>query len=109
MVITKRIINHDVSTETHFYISSLSGNAEQILYDVRGHWGVENGLHWVLYVAFDEEHSRVRKDHAPANLAVLMQMALNLLKQENTAKGGIKAKRLQAGWNENYLLKVLLG
>lgn len=109
MVITKRIINQEVSTETRFYISSLSGNAEQILHAVRGHWGVENGLHWVLDVTFDEDHSRVRKDHAPANLAVLRQMASNLLKQEQTAKGGIKAKRLQAGWNENYLLKVLLG
>lgn len=109
MVITERIIDQDVSRETRFYISSLPNNARQILHAVRGHWGVENGLHWVLDVAFDEDRSRVRKDHAPANLAVLRQMALNLLKQEKTAKGGIKAKRLQAGWNEDYLLKVLSG
>jgi predicted transposase YbfD/YdcC len=109
MVVTKRFTDEKISSETRFYISSLAGNAEQILHAVRGHWGVENGLHWVLDVAFDEDHSRVRKDHAPANLAVLRQMALNLLKQENTAKGGIKAKRLQAGWNEDYLLKVLSG
>ena len=109
MIITKRITEQSISSQTRFYISSLPGDADQFLHAVRGHWGVENGLHWVLDVAFGEDHSRVRKDHAPANLAVLRQMALNLLKQEKTAKGGIKAKRLQAGWNENYLLKVLSG
>jgi predicted transposase YbfD/YdcC len=107
MIITKRITDRSNSSQTRFYISSLPGDADQFLHAVRGHWGVENGLHWVLDVAFDEDHSRVRKDHAPANLAVLRQMALNLLKQEKSANGGIKAKRLQAGWNENYLLKVL--
>ena len=74
---------------------------------VRSHWGVENSLHWVLDVVFDEDHSRVRKDNAPQNLAVIRQLALNLLKKEKTAKGGIQAKRLQAAWDENYLLKVL--
>jgi len=62
-----------------------------------------------LDIAFNEDRSRVRKEHAPANLAVLRHMAVNLLKQETSAKGGIKAKRLQAGWNEDYLLKVLSG
>jgi hypothetical protein len=64
-------------------------------------------LHWVLDVVFDEDHSRIRKDYAPQNIAVIRQMALNLLKKEKTAKGGIQAKRLQAAWDENYLLKVL--
>lgn len=109
MVEAKRITGKATSVETRFYISSLPGNAERILQSTRDHWGVENGLHWVLDVAFNEDRSRVRKDHAPANLAVLRHMAVNLLKLEKTAKGGIKAKRLQAGWDEGYLLKVLSG
>jgi hypothetical protein len=62
-----------------------------------------------LDIAFDEDRSRVRKVHAPANLAVLRNMSVNLLKQETSAKGGIKAKRLQAVWTEDYLIKVLSG
>jgi predicted transposase YbfD/YdcC len=77
--------------------------------------GASNGpllpdsLHWVLDIAFDEDHQRVRKDNGPANFAVLRHIALNLLKQEKTVRAGIKAKRLKAGWDEPYLLKVLFG
>ena len=67
----------------------------------------ENELHWVLDIALNEDHSRVRKDQAPENLAVLRHIALNSLKHEKTAKGGIHAKQLQPGWKEDYLLKVL--
>jgi len=66
-------------------------------------------LHWVLDIAFREDESRVRKDHGPENLAVLRHIALNLLKQEQTAQTGIKTKRLKAAWDEDYLLKVLSG
>jgi predicted transposase YbfD/YdcC len=74
---------------------------------VRDHWGVENGLHWSLDVSFGEDACRVRADYAAENFSRLKRIALNLLKQEKTAKVGIKAKRLMAGWDEKYLFKVL--
>ena len=74
---------------------------------MRSHWGVENGLHWVLDIAFQEDASRMRKDHSQQNFVVLRHMALNLLKQEQTAKCGIKARRLKAGWSDDYLHQVL--
>ena len=107
MVICTRIIGEKETKEVRYFITSLPSNAERILYAVRKHWGIENELHWTLDVALNEDHSRVRKDQAPENFAVLRHMALNLLKQEKTAKGGIHAKQLQAAWNEDYLLKIL--
>jgi len=107
MIQSERRIQENVSSQTHYFITSLSNDARAILAAKRAHWGIENGLHWVLDVAFREDDSRVRHGNADQNLAVIRHMALNLLKQEKTAKGGIKAKRLQAAWNEDYLVKVL--
>ena len=107
MVICTRIIGDKVTKEVRYYISSLSSDAERILHAVRKHWSIENKLHWVLDVALKEDHSRVRKEQAPENMAVLRHIALNLLRQEKTAKGGIHARQLQAAWNQDYLLKVL--
>jgi len=107
MVVCTRIVGDKQTKRVRFYISSLPSNAQRILEIVRKHWAIENELHWVLDVALNEDHSRVRKDHAPENLAVIRHIALNLLKQEKTAKGGIHAKQLQAAWKEDYLLKVL--
>ena len=76
---------------------------------VRTHWSIENGLHWVLDIAFREDDSRLRKDNSDQNFAILRHIALNLLKQEKKGKGGIQAKRLRAGWDEDYLLRVLSG
>lgn len=99
----------EITAQTRYYITSLSGDASQVAHAVRAHWAIENALHWTLDVAFREDDSRVRKDHAPQNLAILRQIALNLLKQETSRKRGVKGKRLLAGWDEGYLLKVLLG
>jgi predicted transposase YbfD/YdcC len=107
MVICTRIIAGRETREVRYYISSLLSNAERILQAVRKHWSIENKLHWILDVALNEDRSRVRKDQAPENFAVLRHIALNLLKQEKTAKGGIHAKQFQAALREDYLLKVL--
>lgn len=109
MIESERIIGDKSSVETRFFISSLASDAKRLLQAIRSHWGIENSLHWTLDITFAEDRSRVRKDHAPENLAVIRHMALNLLKQETTAKGGVKAKRLQCAWSEDYLLKVLAG
>jgi predicted transposase YbfD/YdcC len=109
MIQSERHLDGQVTEEFRYFISSLANDARQILNAKRSHWGIENKLHWVLDVAFREDDCRVRLGNAPQNLAVLRHMALNLLKQEKTAKGGIKAKRLQAAWNDDYLFKVLSG
>ncbi|BCM88186.1 hypothetical protein IAD21_01783 [Abditibacteriota bacterium] len=91
----------------HFYLSSLPPDAPRLLGAIRAHWGIENSLHWVLDVAFDEDDCRVRRDHAAHNLATLRKIALNLLRSDQKLKVGIKARRKVAGWNEDYLLRLL--
>jgi predicted transposase YbfD/YdcC len=107
MVRSKRVVGDEESVESRYYISSLQGEARQLLEATRTHWEIENCVHWVLDIAFNEDDSRVRQGHAPQNLAVVRHLALNLLKMEQTSKGGVKARRKRAGWDEDYLLKVL--
>ena len=97
------------TVQSRYYISSLKAPAEKMLEAVRQHWSIENSLHWTLDMTFREDQCRVRKDHAPQNLATLRQISHNLLKKETSLKTGVQGKRLNAGWREDYLLKVLLG
>lgn len=104
----ERRIGEERGCEDRYHLASLTG-AKRVLASVRSHWGIENELHWTLDLAFDEDRCRVRKEHGAENFALLRHIALNLLKQEKTCKRGMKGKRLLAGWNHDYLLKVLAG
>lgn len=107
---SRRTINGETSCEYRYYITSLPADDPQRLLEyIRGHWGVENGLHWCLDIGFREDDHRIRQGHAAENFSRLSRIALNLLKAEKTNKVGIKTKRLRCGWDENYLLLVLTG
>ncbi|MBT6953281.1 MAG: ISAs1 family transposase [Flavobacteriaceae bacterium] len=93
--------------QKRFYITNLEQDASRINWAVQSHWGIETKVHWVLDVAFREDDSRVRKGHADENFAITRHIALNKLKNEHSCKRGIKAKRKKAGWDMEYLAKVL--
>lgn len=95
--------------ERRYYISSLAPEASCLANAIRSHWSIENSLHWVLDVAFREDDCRVRTGHGDENLAVIRHLALSLLNQETSLKVGIQNKRLRAGWDNDYLLKVIAG
>lgn len=97
----------ETEKETRYFISSLLLSAPYLNGYVRGHWGIENSLHWSLDVGFNEDHSRKRAGCAAENFSRLNRISLNLLKNDKASKRGIKGKRLMAGWNNNYLLKLL--
>lgn len=103
----RQLKNGKSKLESRYFITSLSEEAERLADYIRGHWTIENQLHWVLDVEFGEDDSRIRKDNAPENLAVIRHIALNILKQDKSIKGSIKGKRKCAGWNDSYLLKLL--
>jgi len=107
MVEAERRLGEKVERETRYYLSSLPGAADRLGAAVRGHWGIENRLHWMLDIGFREDESRVRQGDAAQNLAVLRRLALNLLRRETTAKIGVQGKRLKAGWDHAYLLRIL--
>ena len=103
---SERTLNAITTTEQRYYLSSqmlapASANAM-----VRAHWGIENRVHWVLDVTFNEDASRIRTDHAPQNMAVLRHITLNLLRQE-PSRGSLKTKRFRCALSEDYLAQVL--
>ena len=95
--------------DTRYYITSSARSATALGQIIRGHWGIENSVHWVLDVVFREDHSRVRRGHAAHNFSLLRRLALNLLRQDPTARCGIKGRRLKAALSPAYLLTVLSG
>lgn len=95
--------------EVRYYILSKHLTGKKFRDTVRQHWAIENSLHWQLYVTFNEDQSRIRKGHADTNFSILHRIELSMLKNEKTAKLGVKNKRLPAGWDETYFEEVLLG
>ena len=105
---SRREIGADVSVETRLFLTSLPADGVVFAHAVREHWGIENSLHWVLDVSFDEDACRIRKDHGAENFSVLRHLALNLLRRESHHQRGIKARRKRAGWDRGYLLQVFM-
>lgn len=100
--------NGKKSSETRYFISSIHADeVEKIAKAIRSHWSIENKLHWSLDVSFDEDKNRTRVENSAANLSVIRQIALNLLKKEKSSKVGIETKRMKAGWDNKYLLKII--
>ena len=95
------------SDEARYFISSLPAKVKRLAGAVRQHWGIENGLHWVLDVAFNEDRMRQRDRNGAENLALLNRLAVSLLRQDKTIKAGVKCKRKAAGWDDDYLLHLL--
>ena len=102
----KLLVEGKVEEETRYYISSLPGDAKQIGHAVRSHWGVENGLHWVMDMVFRDDECRIRSAHAPANFATIKHMASNLLRR-GKGKHSMRASRHIAGWDEDFLYSLL--
>jgi predicted transposase YbfD/YdcC len=104
---SQRVIGDNTSARYLYYISGLSAEAERLAHTIRAHWGIENSLCWVPDAAFREDECRKRKDNSAENFAIFRHITLNLLKQEKTCKRSIAGKRLLAGWDSNYMEKVL--
>ncbi len=109
LIESHRTLKDVVSVEKRFYISSLNSTASEMLRMIRSHWQIENSLHWVLDVVFNEDNHRAKKDHAPVNLALLRHFALNLLKSTTPPKPHMSLKNLRkrAGWDTHFLEHVL--
>jgi len=110
VMVIRRCVEHATGKSTddvRYFISSLPAKAKRLAGAVRQHWGIENGLHWVLDVAFHEDQMRQRDRHGIENLALLNRLAVSLLRQDKTVKGGVKCKRKAAGWDDDYLLHLL--
>jgi len=101
--------NGKLTEETSYYLSSLPPKVKRLARYIRGHWGIENSLHWTLDVIFAEDRSRIRNGNGPQIASIFRKLALLVLQQDTTSRGSIRGKRLQAGWNEDFLERLLCG
>ncbi len=111
VMVVRESVDHatkKVSSDVRYFISSLPAKVKQMAGAVRSHWGIENGLHWVLDVAFNEDRMRLRDRNAIQNLALLNRLAVSVLRADSTVRAGVKCKRKKAGWDDDYLLQLLL-
>jgi len=106
VIVRDRTVGEQNSCEKHYYLSSRKMAAKKFLEAVWGHWGIENSLHWVLDVVFDEDGTRVRTDHGPDNFGLIRRMAISMLKAEESL-GSIQVKRLKAGWDNGFMEKIV--
>jgi predicted transposase YbfD/YdcC len=107
MIEHERHTQSGMSREQRFYISSLEVEPHEMLRIIRAHWGIENQVHWVLDVVFREDENRIRRDHGGQNMAVLRQLALNLLRKDETKRLSLRMKRKRAGWDDAFLADVV--
>jgi predicted transposase YbfD/YdcC len=104
----ERRIGRKVTKETRYFISTLQSSAKQLMEAARTHWKIENSLHWVLDVTLHEDQSRIRKEHAPENLALLRRLALNLIRKAKPPKASVRGSIKKAGWDNSFLEKILV-
>lgn len=107
-VASSRVQGEKTSDSERLYLMSKQPSARQAAALIRGHWQIENGLHWSLDVVLNDDHHRARKDHAPANFAALRRIALSIIKA-NSDKGSNRGKFKKAGWNNDFLRKLIMG
>jgi predicted transposase YbfD/YdcC len=104
---TRQVIGGETTSETHYFVSSLPPDAKRIAKAIRAHWDIENGLHWLLDVAFEDDNRKVRNAMSAENLAIIARMAFTLVKRDPTRKRGVATSRKKAGWDTDYLAQVL--
>jgi predicted transposase YbfD/YdcC len=107
MIVSERLTNGELSTETRYYIGSHKGPARDYAEAIRGHWGIENSLHWVLDVTFKEDASRARAEHGAENMAWLRRMVVSLLRNDTTCKRSLRQKSIKALCDHEFLLQLL--
>jgi len=107
MIVSELRLWNKTTYEVRYYISSLTSDAKILGQSVRSHWGVENSLHWVLDVTFAEDKSRIRKEYASQNFALLRHLAINLLRREESVNSSLAQKRYRAALDNDYLRRVI--